>query len=397
MKILFVTSYKPVATKGGTERATISTAKALSRFGGHCCHAAYFTDEDAPIDGCFEGSLDLKGARYADAAATIAAYCLERKVDVVVNQGIFDLQHPLRECTPPGILLFFCHHYRPGWEESFTRLGSVLASVREATSLRKKVKGAVKLVFYPAFRARCLAGLRRGYLEAYESSDMVVLLSPLFEEGFKKFGGIEGGSKFRFIPNPLTYRPQPVVDFASKEHVVLIVARLDEKQKRISLALDIWAAVKRHPEAEGWGLRIVGHGRDGESYRRKVEREGIPDVAFLGRTAPDAEYARASVFMMTSASEGWGITLTEAQQFGVVPVAFESYESLHEIIRDGENGFVVPEEDFEGYVKRMIELMSDFELRRALAHRSVASTARFSDELIAQKWEETFREAAICR
>ena len=58
----------------------------------------------------------------------------------------------------------------------------------------------------------------------------------------------------------------------------------------------------------------------------------IKNIYFEGNKNPLPYYQKASVFLMTSALEGWGLTITEAQQFGVVPVAFDSYPSLHEVI-----------------------------------------------------------------
>ncbi len=399
MNILFILSYKPVATKGGTERATISVASLLSRLGGHRCFAAYFTGEDTPVDGCFEGSLDLRGARFRDAATMVASYCCEQGIEVIINQGSLAFQRPLRELVPQSISLVFCHHYRPGWEESFGRFGTQLMILRNSADSVTRAKAAVKMVLYPAYRQWNLAKLRHRYREAYESSGAVVLLSERFAEGFLEFGRVknEVGDRFRFIPNPLTFRPAPHVDLDSKERIVLIVARFDEKQKRISLALDIWSAVKRCPQAEGWKLRIVGHGPKDGFYRRKVEREGIPGVTFLGRMDPRVEYEQASIFMMTSVSEGWGLTLIEAQQFGVVPVAFNTYESLREIVCDGENGFVVSEGDIDAYVRRMLELMRDSELRERLSRGAMASTARFSDEHIAREWERVLEEITVCQ
>ena len=48
-----------------------------------------------------------------------------------------------------------------------------------------------------------------------------------------------------------------------------------------------------------------------------------------GQKNPEPYYNEASIFMMTSSFEGWGLTLTEAQQYGCVPLAFHSFASLN--------------------------------------------------------------------
>ena len=70
--------------------------------------------------------------------------------------------------------------------------------------------------------------------------------------------------------------------------------------------------------------------------------------------------------------------MTEAQQFGAVPVAFDSYASLREIITDGENGRYVPFADVSAYAKAVLELMEDAGMRQEMALYAIESSKRFS-------------------
>ena len=71
---------------------------------------------------------------------------------------------------------------------------------------------------------------------------------------------------------------------------------------------------------------------------------------------------------------------------GVVPIAFDTYASLREIITDGENGVVITEGDVDSYVRRMLKLMKNEELRWRMARQAIISTQRFSQERIAEMW-----------
>ena len=90
--------------------------------------------------------------------------------------------------------------------------------------------------------------------------------------------------------------------------------------------------------------------------------------------------------MMTSQSEGWGLTLTEAQQNGCVPLAFDTYASLHEIITDGYNGYIIPKDDLKGYVEQLKEIMRDDSLRKQLALTAINSSHRFEQNRIIEQW-----------
>lgn len=131
---------------------------------------------------------------------------------------------------------------------------------------------------------------------------------------------------------------------------------------------------------------------DRKLYEHIIRNEHIPDVTLEGRQNPVPYYKEASIFLMTSKSESWGLTLTEAQQMGVVPIAFDTYASLREIITDGENGVIINESDVDGYVCRMKELMSDNMLRQRMARQAVISTQRFSQERIAEMWWKLISE-----
>lgn len=58
-------------------------------------------------------------------------------------------------------------------------------------------------------------------------------------------------------------------------------------------------------------------------------------VVFTGWQDPESFYRDASILCLTSDFEGWGMVLTEAMTFGAVPVAFNSYAAITDIIDDG--------------------------------------------------------------
>ena len=96
--------------------------------------------------------------------------------------------------------------------------------------------------------------------------------------------------------------------------------------------------------------------------------------------------------MMTSKSEGWGLTLTESQQFGVVPVVFDTVAPFHEIITNEVNGILVEENQFDIYVQEMISLMKDEKKRKTMAIEGYAPCKKFSQDNIAEDWYKLIQE-----
>lgn len=119
-----------------------------------------------------------------------------------------------------------------------------------------------------------------------------------------------------------------------------------------------------------------------------VKKHNLSRVSFEGTQEPSGYYKRASLFMMTSLYEGWGLTLTEAQQFGCIPLAFSSYASLPDIITDGENGCVIDEGNDVEYIQRMKALMDDKKMRISMASKSIESSHRFENAKIVEEWHK---------
>jgi glycosyltransferase involved in cell wall biosynthesis len=111
---------------------------------------------------------------------------------------------------------------------------------------------------------------------------------------------------------------------------IVFVGRGDDPRKNVNLLLDAWPLIRRrHPEAL---LRLVGRPPDG-SLPEGVEAPGeVESVA--------AELQLASLFVLPSLQEGFGIVLAEALAAGV-PVVTTPSGGPEELVRRSGGGIVV--------------------------------------------------------
>ena len=93
--------------------------------------------------------------------------------------------------------------------------------------------------------------------------------------------------------------------------------------------------------------------------------------------------------MMTSAFEGFPMTLVEALQCGVVPVVMDSFLSLHDIISDGYNGFIVDNDNVEAFVTRMKHLLKGTNIA-PFAINGIQSCSSYSVKAIVDEWNKLF-------
>lgn len=387
MRVLFYTTFEVSPHKGGTERITSSISSGLRNYWGYKCYSAYSVRiEDKFERTKFDGYVQL---RKKDFVEKLRDFVVCNEIDVIINQGDFQAAPKMRKAIEGlyGKHLVLVHHFNPGAEEHFFNFRNLYFDVFHHPYRIKKI---IKLCLYPIMKRRYDKKIKVEYKEGYDSSDLVVLLSQRFKHDFMIYGNITDDSKFVEIHNSLSYDSFFNMElYNEKENEVLIVSRLDEEQKRISLALRIWEQIEKDSKFSDWRLTIVGHGEmDEPKYKRFVKTHNLSRVSFEGTQEPSGYYKRASLFMMTSLYEGWGLTLTEAQQFGCIPLAFSSYASLPDIITDGENGCVIDEGNYVEYIQRMKALMDDKKMRISMASKCIESSHRFENAKIVEEWHK---------
>ncbi len=226
------------------------------------------------------------------------------------------------------------------------------------------------------------------HLYAIRNCDRYVVLSERFIQLFPK--GVR--SKIVSINNPSPCGVKPVEKFfeKSKRNEVVWCGRMDlTGMKRLDRMLRIWERI--NPLKSDWTLHILGSG-DIKFIENLIVKNGITNVVVEGFCEPWLHYSRAKVLCCTSTTEGWGMVLVEAMSRGCVPMAFDSYASVRDIIDDGVNGVLVEPFSIGEYSRKLIELIDDDEHRRAMAAQGMESISRFSTPAIARQWLKLFEQ-----
>jgi len=153
---------------------------------------------------------------------------------------------------------------------------------------------------------------------------------------------------------------------------VLFVGRLHERKGLDRLLKAFRRVHKEDPMAR---LLIAGKGEGEKEYKALAKKLGLgPSVEFLGHV-PDADlpglYSSASLFVMPSYYEGFGLVLLEAMASGLPVLAFDT-GVVPEVIEKGRNGYVVDERSL---ADRMLEILADEKKRMAMGKRSRAIVA----------------------
>ena len=218
-----------------------------------------------------------------------------------------------------------------------------------------------------------------------QRSDKFVLLS----QHFLKYFNTEELKYITFINDPTDNTIKDVEKKTSKkEKTAVWCGRMDlNGMKRVDRILRIWEKIS--PSHLDWKLKLLGSG-DKKYINKLIQNHSIKNVEVVGFCNAYDYYSKASILTLTSTTEGWGMVLVEAQQFGCVPIAFDSYDSINDIIQNGETGFLIKPFNLNEYAKRLSYIMDHPEVRERISTKAKESVTRFNASCIAQQWIELF-------
>ncbi len=226
------------------------------------------------------------------------------------------------------------------------------------------------------------------YCNLIEHSSKLVLLSPTFIPILARQLNLNDSQlkKVTAISNPIEILEHKIT---KKEKRVLWCGRVEYGMKRVDRMLEIWKSIApRHPD---WELYIMGSGNI-EYFKNITIQHNIPNVHFTGFCNPYNYYKEGSILCMTSSTEGWGMVLVEAQMFDCVPIVYNSFDSLQEIITDKVNGYIVPAFNKEKFAECLEWLMDNEDERNKMIEECQKSVKRFDVNIIAQQWMNLFNE-----
>jgi len=173
-------------------------------------------------------------------------------------------------------------------------------------------------------------------------------------------------------------RPDVAVpSLAERGHRISYVGRL-EPYKKVDVLLRATAhLVDRFPEIR---LVVIGRGSDQPRLERIAQELGLAErtrfTGFVDDAERDRLLADSRVCVCPSAKEGWGLTVIESNAVGT-PVVATDAPGLRDAVRDGVTGFLVPEDDVEGFADRIGRLLAEDALTEKMSREALSWSQRF--------------------
>lgn len=387
MNICFFTSQHVSMLRGGVERVTYILADEFKAKG----YNVVMLSSSTPLNGdqllSDQYVLPDKTINSKENREFLRRFLAEHRIDVIINQSEVRSIIELIKSTSSTPIISVIH----------TDPAAAIKSVQDNWDYWKLQYGPTKfLLLLPLLFLRKLYQIytRKKYTKAkhlyyYSQSSAVVLLSDKFFESFKNLSGITDASKLFAISNPSTANTQQD-NVTEKENIVLFVGRL-VFQKRLDRLFKVWNSIK---DKKDWKLIIIGDGPDRNIYEDLCKKWNVGNIEFVGHCDPAPYYKRAKVLCMTSSYEGTPCVIQEALQHNVIPVSYNSFESITDTIDNKVNGFLIEPFDINIYSDTLEKIINDTEyqesIRRNICHKNIK---RVPDSgIIVKKWEHLFHK-----
>ena len=187
------------------------------------------------------------------------------------------------------------------------------------------------------------------------------------------------------IPNANSNSAKTLVDYTEK---VIVAAGRMEDVKGFDRLIDAFAMVtEKYPE---WKLCICGSGTLEKKLKKQISDLGITDKVILpGFIKNINDYMHnASIFAISSHSEGFSLVLIEAMSHGLPVVSFD-LPAVREI--SGGKGILIAQQDNVGEYASMLEkLLSSEELRRENGREAYEISKKYKIDSVSKMWINLF-------
>lgn len=200
-------------------------------------------------------------------------------------------------------------------------------------------------------------------------------------------------NRFRIVPNGIdTDFFRPIPEIQRENNRIIVTNSADTALKGLIYLLQAVAEISKIRKVR---LIVVGALPENSHTEQIIRRLGIKDsITFTGRIHNDEfvkQYARASVAVVPSLYEGFGLPAGEAMACGL-PVVSTTGGALPEVV--GKAGLIVPPADSSALADAITTLLDNPEMANKLGHEGYKRVhTLFTWKRAAQLTVNTYREA----
>lgn len=382
MNILFLAYFPMEPSVGGIQRVTDILVKELLRRGHDVsCLSLQLGPEttDVPIAPQYYINVeqDTNWEKHFEELINV------RKIEYIINQSPNTLTNRVLKLLKTKAKIVSVFHTQPFFNDDITR--------RQILNTRtynfKQLSFKYLSFLFPHIRS-LVFGLyeKQTILNALTVSDKVCFISERFFSRVLHHIPDFPKEKLAAINNPNTFVPDE--SESKKENLIVWVGRVENGIKNTIDFVKIWERLyNNHPS---WNAIVAGDGNDLEIVKKYAHNHQVANIQFIGRCSDvESLYQRAKIVVVTSFSESWCMVLTEGLAHGCVVCAYDTYETVHDII-NGSNGFVSIPNPKTMAAKLDLLMNKPNELEK-MSKATYNSIKEYNVESIVNQWEQLLK------
>ena len=178
--------------------------------------------------------------------------------------------------------------------------------------------------------------------------------------------------------------------FSDKDFILFFAAELNYN-KHQDLLLNVVNRIKHEiPQIK---LLLAGSGDFQKQYKRQSEILGVKEnVQFLGHRDDISNLLLAAdIAVSSSRREGLPVNVMEAMAVGL-PLVVTNCRGNRDLVRDGENGYVVEIDDVSGFVNAIERLYRSKELRRRFSGGNIDFVRKYALDSILSEMAKIYKK-----
>ncbi|MDD4566101.1 MAG: glycosyltransferase family 4 protein [Eubacteriales bacterium] len=166
----------------------------------------------------------------------------------------------------------------------------------------------------------------------------------------------------------------------SGKKIVLTVGQFIHR-KGYDVLLKAWGDM-----GDDGSLYLVG-GTQTEEYNQIVKEADLKNVFFIpfkNKKELSGYYKAADIFVLPTREDIWGLVINEAMAFGLPVITTDKCLAGLELIRDGQEGFIIQAENTETLHEKMRLLLDSDELRSSMSKNCLHRISEYTIDRMAQ-------------
>ena len=167
----------------------------------------------------------------------------------------------------------------------------------------------------------------------------------------------------------------------NEKHIVLSVGQFIHR-KGFDLLIN---AAKSFDDV---GVYIIGGVPTDEYIAMAQGKNNIHFLGFMNKEQLAEYYCAADIFVLLTREDIWGLVINEAMTFGLPIITTERCIAASEMVQDGDNGYIVPVNDYRMTVKLVNVLLRDVDLYNKMSKACSTIVSLYTIEKMAERHME---------